>query len=216
MFADPREEDIGGETDDADDDDGREYVFVVAVFGLLVDKPTDARAGTNEFGNNEIGPCPAEQDTHVAIEVGYDAGNDDVGYNVFGIGTQGLCRFDEGAVELARGVANNKDHLEKCANENDGDFGCVVNAEKCDHEGTKCRCWHIADKVNKGFDNTREERKGAAENAKRNTEYSREHETVEYNLNTVEDAFMQPGFTSANRLSLKSSDEGFNNNVLRG
>src|ERR1700733_10414331 len=67
---------VGSHPDDADDDDRCIDVGEMLIARLQRDEPGDARRRADELGDDQVGPCPAEQDALVAIEIGQYPRND--------------------------------------------------------------------------------------------------------------------------------------------
>ena len=67
------------EPDDADHDDRRIDIGEMLVARLLGDEPGNARRRADQFGDDQIGPGPAEQNALIAIEIGQYSRDDDSG-----------------------------------------------------------------------------------------------------------------------------------------
>src|ERR1700691_5147776 len=64
------EQHVGAQAEDADHRDRGVDVWEVLVARLLGNEPGDARGGTDEFGDDQVGPGPAEQNALIPIKVG--------------------------------------------------------------------------------------------------------------------------------------------------
>ena len=109
-----RQQHVGAEADDADDDDGGVDVVEVLVARLLGDEPGDAGAGADQLGDDQIGPGPAEQDALIAVEVGQDARDHHAAKQLAGaFRAERQGRLDQRDIELARRVGDDQHLLEQ-------------------------------------------------------------------------------------------------------
>ena len=161
----PGEDLIGDETGDADEDDDGEDAIEVAEAALGFDELGEAAFDADEFGDDEPGPGPAEEDAEVVVEIGEDAGDDDAGEHLSGAGAEGLGGFEEGGIEEAGGLGDDEDHLEDCADENERDFGCIASEQHGDEQGAEGGGGHVAEEIDEGFEELGEEVEHAAEDA---------------------------------------------------
>src|SRR5450631_1240229 len=101
---------------------------------LLRDEEGDPGAGPNQFGDDQVGPGPAEQDALIAIEIRQDAGDDDAREQFSFFGAKRERRLDHSDIKLARRVGDDQNLLEERADDNDGDLRAVINPEDGDRE----------------------------------------------------------------------------------
>ena len=92
--------------------------------------------------------------------------------------------------ELSGCVGDNQNLLEESSDKDDGNFRAVINTENCDRQGAESRRGQIPEKFNKRLLDSRYGRESAAQNAQRDANNRRQHETPEDDLDTVPETLM--------------------------
>src|SRR6185503_254609 len=176
VAAEQTEQLIDAEPDETDDGDGGVHVVEVTVALLLVDEGRDAGFFTDELGDDEVGPRPADEDAHVAIERRERARDHDVPNETGARGAERLRGVEQRRIDRARGVGDDEHHLEEGADEDDGDFRLVREPENRDGQRSEHRGRHVPDEIDERLEQAREERERSAQNAEWNAEDRRPQE----------------------------------------
>ncbi len=163
------------------------------VAGLLGDVPGDARAGADEFGDDQVGPGPAQQDALVPVEVGQDARHHHPGDQAGAPGPQGLRRLEDGGFQLAGGVGDDEHLLEQGADDDDGDLGAVVDAQDGHRQGAEGGGRQVAEEFDEGLGQPAQGHIGAGQDAQGHADDGGQHEAPEDDLDAVPQALVQPG-----------------------
>src|SRR5450759_2386809 len=187
-----RQQQIGAEAEDPDHHDGCIDVVEMLVACLLGDEPCNAGAGADQFGHNQVGPCPAEQDALVAIQIGQYPRHDDPSQQAEAPRTQRQSRLKYGCVKFARSVCNDQHLLEESADDDDGNLGTIVDAEHSHCQRAECRRRQVAEELDERLVETAEGCISAGKYSQGNAEQGGDHEPPKNDLDAVPQAFVQP------------------------
>ena len=134
---------------------------------LECDKPGDAGAGTDQLGDDQVGPCPAEQDALVAIEIGQDSRHHHLGEQAQAARAQRARRLENGCIEFARGVGDDQHLLKEGADDDDGDLRSVVDAQHRHRQRAEGRRRQVAEEFDEGLVESPQRGISAADDAQR-------------------------------------------------
>ena len=133
----PGQRHVRGQANDADHHDRRIDIVEIPVTRLLVDEEGDSRHRADHFRDDEVGPCPPEQNAHVGINVRDRSRNDDAPHQAQSARSERLRRLDERRIDLAHGIRYDQHLLEERSDHDDGNLRPVVDAENGDAERAK-------------------------------------------------------------------------------
>jgi len=138
---------VGGEPDDADHYDPGVYVLEVHVALLLVEKRADSRLLANELRDDKVRPSPADENSHIAVQVRECRWNDDMPEQLSILGSQGLGGLKQRCINGARRVRDDQNHLKEGSDENDCDLWLIPEPENGNGECAEHGCGHVSNEI---------------------------------------------------------------------
>ena len=157
------------------------------------DRVAQARVRGHQLGDDQVGPGPAHGDAQRVEQRRLGAGQDHLFHQLAAVRAHGLRRLHLRGRHAAHVFRHHQHHLEKGADEDDGDLGALVDAHPQHHQRNEGHRRHVADQVGQRLQQRLHRAERTDQQAQRQRDHRREHEARDHAVDADAHVFEQAG-----------------------
>src|SRR5690606_22628281 len=174
------EQEVGDQADQSDDEDAEDHLPGIEQALAVHDHVADAALGTDQLGDDDIGPGPAEHEAQDLGNLRRGAGQQHAQHDARAAGAQRLGGLHEVEPAAADGDGNHQDDLENRADDDDAELLRLADAGPEDEQRDEGGGGKVAREGYEGFEEGFDALEGAHQDAERHGEDRGDDEAADH------------------------------------